>query len=217
MCDYFKQIVDVDFTAGMERKLDYIEEGSEEWKSVVGEFFAPLQQAIEKAEKEISKVVIEDKVSDVPCDKCGRMMVYKYGRFGKFLACPGYPECKNAKPLVETIDELDSIGKIVNFKFKIVSLEGDILFPGGAVSGGEAASNSDDKLSLLKLTNEYNDKKGLLQSISVTLDNANDKYEELEKEISEINYKLTEKRVLIENKERGLIIWKLVIIVCLNY
>ena len=104
MCDYFKQIVDVDFTAGMERKLDYIEEGSEVWKSVVGEFFAPLQQAIEKAEKEISKVVIEDKVSDVPCDKCGRMMVIKKGRYGTFLACPGYPECKNAKPIVEELD-----------------------------------------------------------------------------------------------------------------
>ena len=104
MSDYFKQIVDVDFTAGMERKLDNIEEGNEEWKSVVGEFFAPLQQAIEKAEKEISKVVIEDKVSDVPCDKCGRMMVIKKGRYGTFLACPGYPECKNAKPIVEELD-----------------------------------------------------------------------------------------------------------------
>lgn len=104
MCDYFKQIVDVDFTAGMEKKLDYIEEGSEEWKSVVGEFFIPLQKAIEKAEKEISKVVIEDKVSDVPCDKCGRMMVIKKGRYGTFLACPGYPECKNAKPIVEELD-----------------------------------------------------------------------------------------------------------------
>lgn len=104
MCDYFKQIVDVDFTAGMEKKLDYIEEGSEEWKSVVGEFFVPLQKAIEKAEKEISKVVIEDKVSDVPCDKCGRMMVIKKGRYGTFLACPGYPECKNAKPIVEELD-----------------------------------------------------------------------------------------------------------------
>ena len=105
MSDYFKQIVDVDFTAGMERKLDNIEEGNEEWKKVVGEFFEPLQVAIEKAEKEISKVVIEDKVSDVPCDKCGRMMVVKMGRFGKFLACPGYPECKNVKPFVVTIDE----------------------------------------------------------------------------------------------------------------
>ena len=104
MSDYFKQIVDVDFTADMERKLDYIEEGSEEWKEVVGEFFAPLKVAIDKAEKEISKVVIEDKVSDVPCDKCGRMMVIKRGRYGAFLACPGYPECHNAKPIVEELD-----------------------------------------------------------------------------------------------------------------
>lgn len=104
MSDYFKQIVDVDFTADMERKLDYIEEGSEEWKKVVGEFFAPIKIAIEKAEKEISKVVIEDKVSDVPCDKCGRMMVIKRGRYGTFLACPGYPECQNAKPIVEELD-----------------------------------------------------------------------------------------------------------------
>lgn len=102
--DYFKQIVDVDFTADMERKLDNIEEGSEEWKKVVGEFFEPLKIAIEKAEKEISKVVIEDKVSDVPCDKCGRMMVIKRGRYGTFLACPGYPECQNAKPIVEELD-----------------------------------------------------------------------------------------------------------------
>ena len=104
MSDYFKQIVDVDFTADMERKLDYIEEGSEEWKKVVGEFFAPLKVAIDKAEKEISKVVIEDKVSDVPCDKCGRMMVIKRGRYGTFLACPGYPECHNAKPIIEELD-----------------------------------------------------------------------------------------------------------------
>lgn len=104
MSDYFKQIVDVDFTADMERKLDYIEEGSEEWKEVVGEFFEPLKVAIDKAEKEISKVVIEDKVSDVPCDKCGRMMVIKRGRYGAFLACPGYPECHNAKPIVEELD-----------------------------------------------------------------------------------------------------------------
>ncbi|MBE6054833.1 MAG: type I DNA topoisomerase [Clostridium sartagoforme] len=104
MSEYFEQIVDVDFTADMERNLDYIEEGTEEWKRVVGEFFSPLKVALEKAEKEISKVVIEDEVSDVPCDKCGRMMVIKHGRYGKFLACPGYPECKNAKPIVEEID-----------------------------------------------------------------------------------------------------------------
>ena len=104
LSDYFKQIVDVDFTAEMERNLDHIEEGQEEWRKVVGEFFEPLKIAIDKAEKEVSKVVIEDKVSDVPCDKCGRMMVIKHGRYGDFLACPGYPECKNAKPIVEEIE-----------------------------------------------------------------------------------------------------------------
>ena len=102
--EYFKQIVDVDFTADMEKKLDNVEEGNENWTKIVGEFFDPLKIAIEKAEKEISKVVIEDKVSDVKCEKCGRMMVIKRGRFGEFLACPGYPECKNAKPIVEELD-----------------------------------------------------------------------------------------------------------------
>ncbi|MBN1067482.1 type I DNA topoisomerase [Clostridium sp. ZS1] len=102
--EYFTQIVDADFTADMEKKLDNVEEGSESWTQIVGEFFTPLKIAIEKAEKEISKVVIEDKVSDVKCDKCGRMMVIKRGRYGEFLACPGYPECKNAKPIVEELD-----------------------------------------------------------------------------------------------------------------
>ena len=102
--EYFRQIVDVDFTADMERKLDDVEEGTENWTRIVEEFFSPLKIAIEKAEKEISKVVIEDKVSDVKCEKCGRMMVIKRGRFGEFLACPGYPECKNAKPIVEELD-----------------------------------------------------------------------------------------------------------------
>ncbi|MCR4943711.1 MAG: type I DNA topoisomerase [Clostridium sp.] len=104
MSEYFKQIVDVDFTADMERKLDDVEEGKEEWREVVGEFFGPLKVALDKAEKEVSKVVIEDKVSDVKCDKCGRMMVIKRGRYGEFLACPGYPECKNVKPIVEELD-----------------------------------------------------------------------------------------------------------------
>lgn len=103
ICEYFNQIVDVDFTAVMEKRLDSIEEGSIEWETVVKDFFEPLRVAIEKAEKEISKVVIEDEVSDVPCDKCGRMMVIKRGRYGKFLACPGYPDCKNAKPIVEEV------------------------------------------------------------------------------------------------------------------
>ena len=104
MSDYFKQIVDVDFTAEMEKNLDNIEDGKEQWKKVVAEFFEPLKVCIDKAEKEVSKVVIEDEVTDIPCEKCGRMMVIKRGRYGKFLACPGYPECKNAKPIVEEID-----------------------------------------------------------------------------------------------------------------
>lgn len=104
MSEYFKEIVDVDFTADMEGKLDCIEEGKIQWKNVVEDFYEPLKVELDKAEKEISKVVIEDEVSDIPCDKCGRMMVIKHGRYGKFLACPGYPECKNAKPIVEELD-----------------------------------------------------------------------------------------------------------------
>ncbi len=104
--EYFNQIVDADFTAEMERKLDCIEIGKENWKDTVAEFFNPLKEAIDKAEKEICKIVIEDKVSDVPCDKCGRLMVIKHGRFGDFLACPGYPECKNTKPIIEEIDAI---------------------------------------------------------------------------------------------------------------
>lgn len=102
--EYFKQIVDVEFTAEMESKLDSIEEGNANWKSVVGEFFVPLKEAIEIAEKEIAKITIEDKVSDIPCDKCGRLMVIKQGRFGEFLACPGYPECKNTKTMARELD-----------------------------------------------------------------------------------------------------------------
>lgn len=104
MEEYFNQIVDVEFTAGMEGKLDNIEEGSETWSKVVDEFFTPLKTSIEIAEKEISKITIEDKVSDVPCDKCGRLMVIKRGRYGEFLACPGYPDCKNTKPIVEEVE-----------------------------------------------------------------------------------------------------------------
>ncbi|WP_346869501.1 type I DNA topoisomerase [Clostridium sp. UBA5119] len=102
--EYFKQIVDVEFTAEMESKLDRIEEGNTNWKSVVEEFFVPLKEAIEIAEKEIAKITIEDKVSDIPCDKCGRLMVIKQGRFGEFLACPGYPECKNTKTMARELD-----------------------------------------------------------------------------------------------------------------
>ena len=99
-----KQIVDVEFTAEMEDKLDNIEEGKDNWNKVVDEFYKPLEVSIEIAEKEVSKITIEDEVTDIKCDKCGKFMVIKHGRFGDFLACPGYPECKNTKPIVEELD-----------------------------------------------------------------------------------------------------------------
>ena len=104
MSEYFKQIVDIEFTADMENKLDNVEEGTEQWNELVNQFFLPLKYLIEIAEKEVSKITIEDKVTDIKCDKCGRFMVIKHGRFGDFLACPGYPDCKNTKPIVEEVD-----------------------------------------------------------------------------------------------------------------
>ncbi|WP_125153745.1 type I DNA topoisomerase [Clostridium rectalis] len=104
LSEYFKPIVDVEFTADMENKLDSVEVGNENWRQVVDEFFSPLKELIDKAEKEISKITIEDKVTDVKCEKCGRNMVIKHGRFGDFLACPGYPECKNTKPIIQKLD-----------------------------------------------------------------------------------------------------------------
>ncbi|AKN29456.1 DNA topoisomerase I [Clostridium carboxidivorans P7] len=102
--EYFKQIVDEEFTAEMEEKLDYVEEGKQNWNTVVNEFFTPLKDAIDIAEKEVAKVTIEDKVTDIKCEKCGKFMVIKHGRFGDFLACPGYPDCKNTKAIVEELD-----------------------------------------------------------------------------------------------------------------
>lgn len=106
MCEYFKRIVDVEFTADMENQLDEIEEGTKKWVSVVDEFYKSFSPELEVAEKEIGEINIEEEpeVTDVICEKCGRNMVIKKGRFGKFLACPGYPECKNTKPLLEEID-----------------------------------------------------------------------------------------------------------------
>lgn len=104
MCDYFKQVVDVEFTAAMEGKLDSVEEGSANWQNVVDGFFQPLKDEIDLAEKEVSKITIEDKVTDIKCEKCGKFMVIKHGRFGDFLACPGYPDCKNTKAIVEELN-----------------------------------------------------------------------------------------------------------------
>lgn len=104
MVEYFKSIVDVEFTAGMESRLDLIEEGSEKWTDVVGSFYEPLKKDIEVAESKVSKVTIEDEVSEEICEKCGSHFVIKNGRFGKFLACSGYPDCKNTKPIVDKLD-----------------------------------------------------------------------------------------------------------------
>ena len=104
LTENFTDVINVEFTAKIENEFDEIAEGKEEWKKMIREFYGPFEKELEKVEKELEHVELVEEVSDIPCEKCGRMMVYKYGRYGKFLACPGYPECKNAKPIVETID-----------------------------------------------------------------------------------------------------------------
>jgi DNA topoisomerase-1 len=99
----FPSIVDVNFTANMESLLDGVEEGSVKWKEVIRNFYPDLNEAVKAAEKELESVKIEDEVTDVVCEKCGRNMVVKYGPHGKFLGCPGFPECRNTKPYLEKI------------------------------------------------------------------------------------------------------------------
>ena len=105
LIENFGDIINVEFTAKIEEEFDEIAEGHEYWKNVIREFYGPFSIELSRVEKELEHVVLVDEVSDVPCDKCGRMMVYKYGRYGKFLACPGFPDCRNAKPIIETIEE----------------------------------------------------------------------------------------------------------------
>jgi len=104
LIENFSDVINVEFTASMEEEFDKIAEGNEKWKKVISEFYTPFEKVVEKVEKELEHVKLEYEESDVQCEKCGRMMVIKYGRYGKFLACPGYPECQNAKPIIETID-----------------------------------------------------------------------------------------------------------------
>ena len=104
LVENFTDIVNVEFTADIESQFDNIAEGKEEWKQMIRDFYGTFKKELDEAEKNLEHIEIKDEVSDVKCDKCGRMMVYKYGRFGKFLACPGYPECKNTKAIVETIN-----------------------------------------------------------------------------------------------------------------
>ena len=104
MTENFKSIVDMQFTADMEEELDTVEEDGKDWHEVIEKFYGPFSEQLEAAEKNIEKVEVKDEVSDVQCDKCGAMMVYKMGRFGKFLACPNFPACRNTMPIVRAID-----------------------------------------------------------------------------------------------------------------
>lgn len=104
MKEAFPSIVDVNFTANMEALLDGVEEGSVKWKTIIANFYPDLEEAVKKAESDLNEVEIADEVSDEVCDVCGRQMVIKYGPHGKFLACPGFPECRNTKPYYEKID-----------------------------------------------------------------------------------------------------------------
>ena len=99
----FPSIVDVNFTANLEGLLDMVAEGKVEWKSIISNFYPDLEEAVEIAEKELAKVKIADEVTDIVCEECGRNMVIKYGPHGKFLACPGFPECRNTKQYLEKI------------------------------------------------------------------------------------------------------------------
>lgn len=102
--EYFNDIVNEEFTAEMEEKLDRVANGEYYWRDIIDNFYKDFSKTLEIAEKEIGKVEIQDEVTDIKCEKCGRNMVIKYGRYGKFLACPGYPECKNTKPIIEKLD-----------------------------------------------------------------------------------------------------------------
>ena len=103
MLQSFPSIVDVNFTANMESLLDGVAEGKVKWKTIIENFYPDIEAAVEKAQKELETVKIEDEVTDVVCEQCGRNMVIKYGPHGKFLACPGFPECRNTKPYLEKI------------------------------------------------------------------------------------------------------------------
>ncbi|MBO5154171.1 MAG: type I DNA topoisomerase [Eubacterium sp.] len=103
MVEAFGTIVDEHFTANMESLLDMVEEGKVQWKTIISNFYPDLEEAVAEAEKKLEKVEIADEVTDVICEECGRNMVIKYGPHGKFLACPGFPDCRNTKPYLEKI------------------------------------------------------------------------------------------------------------------
>jgi DNA topoisomerase-1 len=104
--EVFPDIIDIEFTAKMEEKLDEIGEGIIQWQELLREFYHPFAKTLEEADKKIEAVEIEDQITDQICEKCGRNMVIKYGPYGEFLACPGYPECKNTKPILKEVGVL---------------------------------------------------------------------------------------------------------------
>ena len=120
MKEHFKNIVDVEFTASMEESLDLVEEGSRDWHKLIGDFYDPFMLTLKEAEEKIGNIELKDEESDVKCDKCGRLMVYKQGKFGRFLACPGFPDCRNTKAIVKEIGVKcpDCGGQIIEKKTK---------------------------------------------------------------------------------------------------
>ena len=100
---YFEEIIDIPFSAELETELDEIAEHKANKVAIIDKFYEPFAKSLDVADKEIEAIEAPIEVSDVPCDKCGRMMVFKQGRFGKFLACPGFPECRNTKPILNRI------------------------------------------------------------------------------------------------------------------
>ena len=104
LVESFPDIINVEFTANIENQFDEVAEGKEEWKEVLREFYAPFEKELKKIDEELEHVQVKEEESNIKCEKCGRTMIIKYGRYGKFLACPGYPECKNIKPFETKID-----------------------------------------------------------------------------------------------------------------
>ncbi len=104
LAEHFSDVVNIEFTASMEEQLDEVEEGQQDWHQVIAGFYGEFKQSVDKAEQLIEKIEIKDEPSDVICEKCGANMVYKMGRYGKFLACPNYPECKNTQPIIVALD-----------------------------------------------------------------------------------------------------------------
>ena len=104
MKEYFTDIVDVAFTADMEKKLDSVESGQSDWRSILADFYGPFEETLKEADAKIEKIVIEDEVTDIICEKCGANMVIKNGRNGRFYACPNFPACRNTKSILQTVD-----------------------------------------------------------------------------------------------------------------